>query len=47
MGYLGNVASGGVPPYQAVIVLFAIVILLYGGLGGFRGTALTAAVQGR
>ncbi|MDL5360834.1 sodium:solute symporter [Halalkalicoccus sp. NIPERK01] len=46
MGYLGNVASGGVLPYQAVIVLFAIVILLYVGLGGFRGTALTAAVQG-
>lgn len=46
MGYLGSVASGGVIPYQLVIVLFAIVILLYVGLGGFRGTALTAAVQG-
>ncbi|ADJ13977.1 sodium:pantothenate symporter [Halalkalicoccus jeotgali B3] len=46
MGYLGNVASGGVLPYQLVIVLFAVVILLYVGLGGFRGTALTAAVQG-
>jgi Na+/proline symporter len=46
MGYLGHVASGGILPYEAVIVLFALVILLYVGIGGFRGTALTAALQG-
>lgn len=46
MGYLGRVASGGVLPYQAVVVLFGVVILIYVGLGGFRGTALSAAVQG-
>ena len=46
MGYLGRVASGGVLPYQAVVVLFGLVILVYVGLGGFRGTALSAAVQG-
>jgi Na+/proline symporter len=46
MGYLGRVASGGVIPYQAVVVLFGLVILVYVGLGGFRGTALAAAVQG-
>ena len=46
MGYLGRVASGGVLPYQAVVVLFGVVILAYVGLGGFRGTALAAAVQG-
>jgi Na+/proline symporter len=46
MGYLGRVASGGVLPYQAVIILFGLVILIYVGLGGFRGTALAAAVQG-
>ncbi|WP_227356243.1 sodium:solute symporter family protein [Haladaptatus salinisoli] len=46
MGHLGHVASGGVLPYQAVIVLFAAIILLYVGIGGFRGTALTAALQG-
>jgi Na+/proline symporter len=46
MGYLGHVASGGILPYQAVIVLFALIILLYVGIGGFRGTALTAALQG-
>ncbi len=46
MGYLGEVASGGVVPYQVVVVLFALVILSYVWLGGFRGTALTAAVQG-
>ncbi|WP_266081947.1 sodium:solute symporter family protein [Haladaptatus caseinilyticus] len=46
MGYLGHVASGGVLPYQAVIILFALIILLYVGIGGFRGTALTAALQG-
>lgn len=46
MGYLGRVASGGLLPYQAVIVIFGLVILLYVGLGGFRGTALSAAVQG-
>jgi Na+/proline symporter len=46
MGYLGRVASGGVLPYEAVVVLFGIVILVYVGLGGFRGTALSAAVQG-
>lgn len=46
MGYLGQVASGGVLPYEAVVVLFGVVILIYVGLGGFRGTALAAAVQG-
>ncbi len=46
MGYLGEVASGGVVPYQAVIILFALVIFIYVVVGGFRGTALTAAVQG-
>lgn len=46
MGYLGQVASGGVLPYQAVVLLFGLVILIYVGLGGFRGTALAAAVQG-
>lgn len=46
MGYLGRVASGGVLPYEAVIILFGVVILVYVGLGGFRGTALAAAVQG-
>ncbi|EMA36783.1 sodium:solute symporter family protein [Halococcus hamelinensis] len=46
MGYLGRVASGGIIPYQAVVVLFGLVILVYVGLGGFRGTALSAAVQG-
>lgn len=46
MGYLGKVASGGMLPYQAVILIFGTVILLYVGLGGFRGTALAAAVQG-
>jgi len=46
MGYLGEVASGGVIPYQIVIILFALVIFIYVVLGGFRGTALTAAVQG-
>ncbi|GGL63993.1 sodium:solute symporter family protein [Halocalculus aciditolerans] len=46
MGYLGEVASGGLVPYQAVIVIFGLVILAYVGLGGFRGTALSAAVQG-
>lgn len=46
MGYLGEVASGGVIPYQVVVILFAAVILTYVSLGGFRGTALTAAVQG-
>jgi Na+/proline symporter len=46
MGYLGRVASGGVLPYQAVVILFGVVILIYVGLGGFRGTALSAAVQG-
>jgi Na+/proline symporter len=46
MGYLGQIASGGVLPYQAVVVLFGVVILVYVGLGGFRGTALAAAVQG-
>lgn len=46
MGYLGKVASGGLLPYQAVIVIFGVVILAYVGLGGFRGTALAAAVQG-
>ncbi|MCO8255632.1 sodium:solute symporter family protein [Haladaptatus sp. AB618] len=46
MGYLGKVASGGILPYQAVIVIFGLVILGYVGLGGFRGTALSAAVQG-
>ncbi|HET7323399.1 MAG TPA: sodium:solute symporter family protein, partial [Halococcus sp.] len=46
MGYLGRVASGGVLPYQVVVVLFGLVILIYVGLGGFRGTALSAALQG-
>ncbi|AER67542.1 Na+/solute symporter [Thermovirga lienii DSM 17291] len=46
MGYLGEVASGGVLPYQLIVITFAIVILIYVGLGGFRGTALTAAIQG-
>lgn len=46
MGYLGRVASGGVLPYEAVVILFGVVILVYVGLGGFRGTALAAAVQG-
>ena len=46
MGYLGEVASGGVIPYQVVIILFALVIFTYVAIGGFRGTALTAAVQG-
>ncbi|MFC7156989.1 sodium:solute symporter [Halomarina halobia] len=46
MGYLGKVASGGLIPYEAVIILFGVIILVYVGLGGFRGTALAAAVQG-
>lgn len=46
MGYLGKVASGGMLPYEAVILIFGLVILVYIGLGGFRGTALAAAVQG-
>lgn len=46
MGYLGEIASGGVVPYQYVVVLFAVVILVYVGLGGFRGAALNAAFQG-
>jgi|GEM_PF-866236 sodium/pantothenate symporter len=46
MGYLGEVASGGVLPYQVTIIIFALVILLYVALGGFRATALAAAVQG-
>jgi len=46
MGYLGEVASGGVLPYRVVMLIFATVILLYTAVGGFRGTALTSAVQG-
>lgn len=46
MGYLGKVASGGLIPYEAVIVIFGTVLLIYVGLGGFRGTAIAAAIQG-
>ncbi|ELY86154.1 sodium:solute symporter family protein [Natrialba taiwanensis] len=46
MGYLGQVASGGILSYQVVTVVFAAVIFVYVALGGFRGTAIVAGVQG-
>ena len=46
MGYLGEISSGGILPYQLVVVIFAVVLLFYVTVGGFRGTALNAAIQG-
>ncbi len=46
MGYLGQVSSGGVIPYTAVIIVFAVVMVVYTLLGGFRGSTIVAAIQG-
>src|SRR5690625_5785669 len=46
IGQCVSVLTGGTVPYQAAVIFFVTIMIIYGWLGGMRSVAYTDTMQG-